>query len=80
MRMLTKIFKNEGSELPVSRLMWVSGKETMMACYYIGIYVNKEIIGHGTSRVNKDDLLQQHGVLELVIFIFLFQLPENQRR
>ena len=48
MQFLTRIYKNEGSKaLPESRLMWVSGKETMMACYHVGIYVDKQIVGQG---------------------------------
>ena len=32
---------------PVSRLLWVSGKETILACYHVGIYSDKELIGQG---------------------------------
>ncbi|TRY71079.1 hypothetical protein TCAL_01170 [Tigriopus californicus] len=50
MRLLMTILKNEGKSEPESRLLWVSGLDTIMACYHVGIYVDKELIGQGPGE------------------------------
>jgi hypothetical protein len=49
--------KNAGMEEPVSRLLWASGKETILACYHVGIYSNQELIGQGKKCFSETDLL-----------------------
>jgi len=47
MGVLASILKNEKRGEPEARLLWVSGKETLLACYHVGIYSDKELIGQG---------------------------------
>lgn len=55
MKILTSVLENDQEkwkgERPESRLIWVSGKDTMFACFHVGIYCNKEIIGQGRKPV-----------------------------
>lgn len=50
MAVLMNILKNEGRAAPESRLLWLSGKDTILACYHVGIYSNKELIGQGNVQ------------------------------
>ena len=43
-----QVLKNSNMGEPVSRLLWSSSKETILACYHVGIYSDKELIGQGT--------------------------------
>ena len=47
MGLLTTILANEGKPEPETRLLWCTGKDTILACYHIGVYCNKELIGKG---------------------------------
>jgi hypothetical protein len=42
-----QVLKNSNKGEPVSRLLWTSAKETILACYHVGIYSDKELIGQG---------------------------------
>ena len=54
MNTLASVLSNEKRGEPEARLLWVSGKETLLACYHVGIYSDKELIGQGkaTHREN----------------------------
>jgi hypothetical protein len=47
MAILAKVLDNDGRGEPESRLLWAAGKDTMMACYHIGIYSDKQLVGQG---------------------------------
>ena len=63
MNTLASVLSNEKRGEPEARLLWVSGKETLLACYHVGIYSDKELIGQGKATHRKN-------------FIFLF-VPQN---
>ena len=46
---LEDILSKENRGLPEARLLWSSGKETILACYHVGVYSDREIIGQGTT-------------------------------
>ena len=50
MNVVQTILKNQGKAEPESRLLWVSGQDTIMACYHIGIYVDQELIGQSPGE------------------------------
>jgi large subunit ribosomal protein L44 len=50
MAILTTVLANENRGQPEARLLWASGKETMLACYHVGIYSDQELIGQGTKQ------------------------------
>ena len=41
---------NENRGEPEARLLWASGKETLLACYHVGIYSDKQLIGQGNFQ------------------------------
>ena len=45
---LEAILTKENRGLPEARLLWSSGKETILACYHVGVYSDRELIGQGT--------------------------------
>ena len=47
MKILSTIVENENRGQPEARLLWASGKETLLACYQVGIYSDKQLIGQG---------------------------------
>lgn len=48
MKTLSKIMAGENRGQPQARLLWSSGKETLLACYHVGIYSeDKELLGQG---------------------------------
>lgn len=47
MAVLAQILANEGRGAPEPRLLWTNGPDTVMACYTIGIYSDKELVGQG---------------------------------
>jgi len=47
MLQLFQALEGSGKGEPISRLLWVSGRETIHACYHVGIYSDKELIGQG---------------------------------
>lgn len=49
MSYLAKVLKTKGMAEPESRLLWCGGKETIFACYHVGIFSNKELIGQGNT-------------------------------
>ncbi len=50
MGLLSQILTNEKRGAPEARLLWASGKETMLACYHVGIYSDQELIGQGNKK------------------------------
>ena len=53
MNTLASVLSNEKRGEPEARLLWVSGKETLLACYHVGIYSDKELIGQGKATHRK---------------------------
>ena len=49
MGVLAQILANEGRGAPEARLLWTNGQDTVMACYTIGIYSDKELVGQGNT-------------------------------
>ena len=47
MAALATVLANDGRGEPESRLLWAAGKDTMMACFHIGVYSDKELLGQG---------------------------------
>ena len=47
MAALAKVLANEGRGEPETRLLWAAGKDTMMACFHIGVYSDRELVGQG---------------------------------
>ena len=44
---VAQLCRNQGMAEPESRLLWASGKGTIMACYHVGFYSGEELIGQG---------------------------------
>lgn len=49
MASLARILANENRGEPEARLLWASGKETLLACYHVGIYSDQQLIGQGNA-------------------------------
>ena len=47
METLASILEKSNRGPPEARLLWSSGKETLLACYHVGIYSDRELIGQG---------------------------------
>jgi len=47
---LVNLCRNQGMEEPESRLLWASGKGTIMACYHVGFYSGQELIGQAPGE------------------------------
>ena len=47
MAALARVLSNDGRGEPESRLLWAAGKETMMACFHVGVYSDRELVGQG---------------------------------
>ena len=47
MSKLEELLTNQGKDKPVPRLIDQFGQETLVACYYVGIYCNQQLIGKG---------------------------------
>jgi len=47
---VAKICRNLGMADPEARLIWSSGKGTIMACYHVGFYSGDELIGQGPGE------------------------------
>ena len=45
MKTLSTIMVNEKRGEPEARLLWASGKEYLLACYHVGIYFDRQLIG-----------------------------------
>jgi len=45
-----QICRNQGMAEPESRLLWASGKGTIMACYHVGFYSGEELIGQAPGE------------------------------
>merc|ERR1711997_986632 len=50
MKVLSTIMENENRGQPEARLLWASGKETLLACYQVGIYSDKQLIGQAPGE------------------------------
>ncbi len=42
---LAKILERSGRGEPESRLLWESGKDSLLGCCHVGVYSDKELIG-----------------------------------
>ena len=51
MAALATVLSNDGRGEPESRLLWAAGKDTMMACFHIGVYSDRELLGQGACEV-----------------------------
>ena len=47
METLASILDRSSRGPPEARLLWSSGKETLLACYQVGIYSDRQLIGQG---------------------------------
>jgi len=50
MALLAALLKEAGRPEPESRLLWTDGQNTIMSVYYVGIYVDKKLIGKCTAN------------------------------
>lgn len=50
MGVLANILENEGKGEPESRLLWRAGPKTILACYHVGIYSDRELIGQSPGE------------------------------
>jgi len=50
MGVLTTVLNNEGRGEPESRLLWRAGPKTILACYHVGIYSDKELVGQSPGE------------------------------
>ena len=50
MAALARVLANDGRGEPESRLLWAAGKDTMMACFHIGVYSDQELVGQGGKK------------------------------
>jgi len=50
MGVLCQVLENRGVGPPESRLLWRSGPKTILACYHVGIYSDKEILGQSSGE------------------------------
>ena len=79
MNTLASVLSNEKRGEPEARLLWVSGKETLLACYHVGIYSDKELIGQGTATHRKityfSFLFVRQNFLITVLYSAIFTSP-----
>ena len=47
---LSQVLNNDRKEPPEFRLLWVNGQDTILACYHVGVYCNKELIGQSPGE------------------------------
>ena len=61
---VAKICRNLGMADPEVRLIWSSGKGTIMACYHVGFYSGEQLIGQGKSLIHAMNFIdfQQESV------------------
>ena len=52
MGVVSQILEKHGLPEPESRLLWVTGENTIMACYHVGVYSDQQLIGKGTRFNN----------------------------
>ncbi len=52
MGLLARVLANDGRGEPESRLLWASGKDTLMACFHVGVFSDKELVGQCKYRVH----------------------------
>ena len=45
MRRLAEELARQGMPQPESRLLWSTAPETVLACFHVGVYSDKELIG-----------------------------------
>lgn len=50
MAALARVLANDGRGEPESRLLWAAGKDTLMACFHIGVYSDKELVGQAPGE------------------------------
>ena len=79
MAALARVLANDGRGEPESRLLWAAGKDTMMACFHIGVYSDRELLGQGLScavEVVPFRFLINHDSSSSAIFLELELEPE----
>ena len=47
---LKQVLSNNGKEAPEFRLLWVNGQDTILSCYHIGVYSEKELLGQSPGE------------------------------
>jgi len=70
MSTLASVLSNEKRGEPEARLLWVSGKETLLACYHVGIYSDKELIGQapGETALIAEEMAARDALRKLFKF------------
>jgi len=70
MTTLAKILENENRGEPESRLLWAGGKDTILACYHVGIYSDKELIGKAPGET--PEIAEEMAALDALKKLFNF--------
>ena len=67
---LNQVLNNDGKSYPEFRLLWVNGQDTILACYHIGVYCDKELIGQspGESVEIAQDMAARDALRRLFCF------------
>lgn len=67
---LEAILTKENRGLPEARLLWSSGKETILACYHVGVYSDRELIGQapGESAMIAEEMAARDALRKLFKF------------
>ena len=69
MGVLAHILEKEKRGPPEPRLMWTSGPKTILACFHVGIYSDKDLIGNLNGSffmLSKDSMI--YFSIEFTIF------------
>ena len=80
MAALARVLANDGRGEPESRLLWAAGKDTLMACFHIGVYSDKELVGQGLCEEIRGGSIPQNRNWELRFlqrnrFIYFIRTP-----
>ena len=69
---LASIMSKENRGPPEARLLWSSGKETLLACYHVGIYSDRVLIGQGNFIImfNMNSLFEFKKMFKKISFRF----------
>jgi len=70
MKTLSTIMVNENRGEPEARLLWASGKESLLACYHVGIYSDQQLIGQAPGE--SSEIAEEMAVLDALKRIFRF--------
>ncbi|WAR03282.1 RM44-like protein [Mya arenaria] len=68
MGLLSAMLKSAGRGEPEPRILWASGKNTLMPVYNVGIYVDKKLIGKspGESAIIAEDMAAREALKNLM--------------